>query len=1021
MSPNALIDSLYILRRRVKVLGVAYGLGLLCAALVALLILTILLDYALNLPAGPRLFVAAAAICALGYIFTQYVAHTMLARLKLGDVAGRLESAFPQFDDRLRSTVNFAASAVPGSSAMQQRVMGETASLASSLNLGSAIVAAPVWWSLAAGIGSIALAMVMALYVVSPQYRDIALARLFSPFGNHPWPKRVRIDMVSQVPQRVAVGQRLDVRMKLGKGDRRSTKAVVFSQYDDGPVQQELMTRAQDGTYAVSLDTRVESGKPSSGLKIWIKAGDDEMRLAPVTVVPRLGIRTVEALVTPPQYVAVQSPTNVNLTASPALVGVGSKIALRVTFNKPLSRSSEFELVPATDNTKPPAVSWQRTSAASVQGTWLASDSLRFHIRATDVDGFTNSALEEYEIIVRPDQSPSVQIEQPRKSEERTAVATVPLIGLAEDDYGIRSLKLVVDRVSDKRHWEIDLVENAAARQNVGWTRVGESGERQRYRANCLWELSALDKADLRPGDVLEYYLLVTDNFALNGATHEPVASGRLRILIISQEELTSRVIDELRQAKQHIAELKIAQVRTTRETANLAQDTKDKPKLDAADAAALERLTAGQSATASQTKTLAGRVGDLQRKLEENKSTAQDLKDLSRDVSSDLNRAAENPMKDSTLQLSSVAQPNQSKDARQQAMDKAQQSEQAAADQLQQAMDRMSSIGTLQQTIDMINQLLAEQKEITKATAEAGRDHLGKKPEQMNPQDRKKLDDAADRQSKLAERTAKALEDMKSVAEQTGKSDPTASEAMKRAGDTARQQQVQPKQQQAAQQTKQNQQAGAQASQKQVELGLEMMLSELREAERARLAELSKKLEELQKQVANLIRRQAGHNLDDLSLQGPERLAKIAADVVSDLNNKAQRDPTAPVKTTLAQLTQSQEQTERNTRDISKQADSVPNGAEPAAHLLRAAGKMERAIFALREAHLPDAYDPHQIEALAALEAAKKIIDEQKTNVDDQMNDADRESVRQKYVKIREDQEKVNVETTRIDSARDD
>ena len=46
---------------------------------------------------------------------------------------------------------------------------------------------------------------------------------------------------------------------------------------------------------------------------------------------------------------------------------------------------------------------------------------------------------------------------------------------------------------------------------------------------------------------MLEYYLLVQDNFNLDNQTHPPVPSGQLRIAIISQEDLTSKVIDDLR------------------------------------------------------------------------------------------------------------------------------------------------------------------------------------------------------------------------------------------------------------------------------------------------------------------------------------------------------------------------------------------------------------------------------------------------------------------------------------------
>src|SRR5262249_22736224 len=162
------------------------------------------------------------------------------------------------------------------------------------------------------------------------------------------------------------------------------------------------------------------------------------------------------------------------------------------------------------------------------------------------------------------------------------------------------------------------------------------------YRANYTWDLAQLKDANLKSGDVLEYYLLVQDNFNLENQTHPPVPSGRLRISIISQEDLTSKVIEDLRQVKTAIGSIKTNQDRTRSEAQPLADETKDKPQLDAADRQAADRLSNQQATAATQAKQLAGKLDEIQNRLNENKSTAQELKDLSRDVKNDLNESAE-------------------------------------------------------------------------------------------------------------------------------------------------------------------------------------------------------------------------------------------------------------------------------------------------------------------------------------------------------------------------------------------
>lgn len=1024
MPPTILMQSLEALRRKVKLLGVAYGVGLLLASAVALFLAAVLLDYMLNLPAVPRLVIILAAMGVIGYVLVRYVLRPAMSRLTIGDVAGKLETTFPQFDDRLRSTVNFLrgerGGETHGSDVMKQRVITEASSMAATVDLNRALVMKPVWYSAAAGAGAVVLLILLAI-AVSPLYRNIALARLFTPFAGAAWPKRVQIDMVNDVPTRVPVGQRVELKMKLAKGDRESMKAVVHYQYGAGPWQQELMTRGADGTYTASLDARVDAGASRGAMNVRIVAGDDAETVNPIEILPRLAVTRVEAVVTPPAYVGDGKATAaVNLTQGPALMPTGSSVALHITFNKPLAASEELQIVPVSEDMTLPQIAWE-TNDQTVVGKFSAADSLRFHVIATDADGFRNSGIEEYELIVKPDQAPTVQIEVPRRNEERTPVATVPLQAVAEDDYGVAGLKLVVDRISGaKQHWEIDLVSGGAPVANVQWANLEGAGDRQRFRANYGWDLAQLKDANLKPGDVLEYHLLVKDNFDLGGKFHEPVASGKLRIAIISQEQLTDAITNELRTIAGNITQIRNGQNRTKEETSSLAKDTEEKPELDAGDRAAAERLGGQQSTAASQTKQVAGKLEAVQQRLAENKSPAQELDDLAREVKNTLHKTAEEPMKDAVAKLGDAHQQDLAPPQRNQTLAAAVASQQQAADNLQRALDRMQNIGSLQTAIDRFKDLLTKQQEISKATRDIGKDNMGKKPDQMSDEDRKKLEENAAAQEKLSAQTEKALEDLQKTADQLSKADPSSSQAMSSAAKTGQTQQVAPNQKQAAAQAKQNQQAQAQQAQKKVELGLEMIINQLREAERRKLEELSKKLEELQKQIANLIRRQAGHNLDNLSLQGPAAVAKLDAEAMTALLAKAQRvkDALPPVPQ-LTQLSTAQEQTERNTRDIAKTAENVPNGSEPAARLTRAAGKMERAIVSLRAKKLAEAYEPSQVDALAELEEAKRIVDEQKAEIDQKQQQQQKEAIRQVYVKIKADQEVVNADTARIDVLR--
>jgi hypothetical protein len=67
----------------------------------------------------------------------------------------------------------------------------------------------------------------------------------------------------------------------------------------------------------------------------------------------------------------------------------------------------------------------------------------------------------------------------------------------------------------------VNLVRRRATdRPDVSWNKAEGTGDRQRFRLAYAWDLAKLDGASLKPGDVLEYHLLVKDNYALDGQLH---------------------------------------------------------------------------------------------------------------------------------------------------------------------------------------------------------------------------------------------------------------------------------------------------------------------------------------------------------------------------------------------------------------------------------------------------------------------------------------------------------------------
>lgn len=1018
MTPTMLVELLSSFRNRLRRLSAAYGAGVvLLLAGVTFLALS-LLDYTLHLPKFWRAFFLAGGVGFVSAAVFRTLWVPLKSKLPVGDIAGRIEKRFPQFEDRLRSAVAFIQSPTNDSPAMQQATIDQAVNIASTLPLNQVIDPRPAIRSF--GLGLLAVcAIAVGLVFMDGATRSILLSRVLNPMSSVQWPKRVQIELLQPIPQRIGAGGQVEVAIKLTRGDSARVRPIVFYQTDGGGMRQEFLSRGDDGRYAASIDVRTDSPTRAGSMKLWIVAGDDRTPDATVQIVPRLGVESFAAVLSPPPYLSAPTGEPVNLLSQSAVGFVGSQAELTVGFSKPIANVASVKLIPMNDTTAP-AITWQAVDAQTIRGRFALESTVQFRIDALDQDGLEVATQSNFEIIAKPDQLPAVFIENPRKSEDRTADATVPLVGVAEDDAGVSDLSLVVTRLGQSsKNWTIPLVSNGVVADGAGrvnWNKLADSSERERFRVEYPWVLASLADAKLKPGDVLEFGLVVTDNYELNGQRHPPVESLKWRITIISQEDLANRVTDELRQVKTQLTQIKQQQDRTGSETDSFKGDVTDKPQLDEADASVANRLQQQQSTVASATKALSDRLGELRRTMEENKSTSTDLAQLSKDVGDRLGQTAEGSMKSALRSMTQASQKSSDPKVRESSIERTREAQKQASEELAETLKRLEEIGSLNAMIDSLSKMLDAQREVSEQSRKVMSQNVGKKPEQMSEADRKKLQDLAAEQAKLAEATQKAMEKLGKTAEQLKQSDPSSSEAMKQAQKQGQRQNVSQNQQQASSQMKQNKQNDAKQSQQQAELGLETMLNELRDAQKRKLAELQKKLAELQQQIEILIRRQSGHNVDNLTIQGGGVLEAQKA-LVAVLLEKSGKKPEE--KPELPRLVNGQGQTERNARDIGKKAADLPDGAEPASRLTRAATQMERATVYLRDKKLQEAYEPPQLDALSTLEEAKKLIDEQKDKVDDELAQQEKEAIRQAYVRIKSEQQKLADETLRLEGAR--
>ena len=618
----------------------------------------------------------------------------------------------------------------------------------------------------------------------------------------------------------------------------------------------------------------------------------------------------------------------------------------------------------------------------------------------------------------------------PEHNEECTPQAIVPIKAIAEDDFGISSLRLVVMRLGDNPQTlaSVDLVQNGQPAGGASWNSMETTGDIRRWQLDYPWDLSKIEPI-LKPGDLIEYHLEVTDNFSFEGKTHPPVSSSRFRIAIVSQDQFASIMGDLLAQVRQQVVDVRNSQRAIKEETADLQKQSAGEKKFTLADRAQAEALVATQTTAASQTRSASERLGDLVQRMDENKSTAQDLRSMAADVRDALSDIAEHPMKTAASKIDDAkdltGDNSKTADARSSDLDAAQDQQEDAARKLDEAASRMGEAGGLPKEIEQLQEILAEQSRINRASDDVGLRNLGKTPDQMSDQDRAQQQKNAEDQNSLADKVDKAIDQLSALSKRLEKTDPASSAAMQQAAKSGQDQSVASQMRQSSQAQKQNQQSAAQQAQAQAQVGLQMMIRELEEAQRHKLEELSRQLADMQQQIQSLIRQQAGLNYQNLALRNGDVLAKTDPKIIDDLLEKAQwtrgHEPPVPDLDTQSRL---QEQNERNARSVGQAAESLPDGASLAVGLDRAAQQMSRAISFLRDDSVSDterlssAYDPPQIEALAALVKTAADLDEQMRKNNDQLNQQKKDTLRAAYEKILASQKKIDGDTKTLDQA---
>lgn len=224
-----------------------------------------------------------------------------------------------------------------------------------------------------------------------------------------------------------------------------------------------------------------------------------------VEMLPRWESLSIE--IAPPAYTKAPAAAHV-YPVSQFEVLKGSRITLRAKANKPLS-SALLET-----GIHKPVMDAQATDSMTFRFTLLENDTLSFHL--VDGLGLRNKNRFALAFSAVEDQFPTVAMLQPEPETEKAVPETVPLVFVAQDDFGLRSIKLFTELKKEVLNKTISRVFPLASPENKSVL----SGEHP-------LNLEALGMESL---DVLSYWLEAEDNDAVGGfkKTRTPVFKIRI-------------------------------------------------------------------------------------------------------------------------------------------------------------------------------------------------------------------------------------------------------------------------------------------------------------------------------------------------------------------------------------------------------------------------------------------------------------------------------------------------------------
>jgi len=847
-----------LLRGRVRWWVVVYGISTVLAASLAAVLVLGLADYLIHFQdRGIRVILWLAVLGVLAHTAWRCLVRPLAARLGDAELAGRLQQRFASLDDRLLSAVEFLRQPeddpAAGSLMLRRVVIAEAAAQSEGLDFGAVLNRRPLLWAYAAlSVVGLAAAVLTAL---DPAGSMIAAARLLDPFSDLAWPQATHLALRPPVPAAgylVARGQAFEVEAVDAQGARLPGEVRIHYRFQDADGKRSDVVERMQWLRGAMVARRENVTRP---FEFRIEGGDDQsMPWLPVEVIEPAAVRRLAIELFPPEYTGWPAE---KIEAGGSLRAlVGTRVRMRGEASKPL-RSAVLCLqggreIPAALD--PDGLHFQvspRDMAIEKSGSYW--------FKLTDLDGLTGGGDARSEIVAVADQPPSVTIARPAADLFVVPAAVVPLRVVARDDLAIQAVRLVVSRdhaahgarPAPQKDVSIALYTGPPhAGPPPAGSRAAEA-EGRRQVIDYRWELAALG---LAPGTQVVYYAAAADYRPQTGK------SDPRRLSVITAEELQERIA-----ARQHLLLAELARVlklqRDARQQAEALQIRVRRAgglealEVDHLQAAELGQRQVGHNLTSRQDGVamhLVALLADHQNNRLDNpdfqrraRAFLDEIERLQREPLPRIGRELATAIKSAQVRLQEKPRPSAPDAATAASLGRAL----AGQDEVIASLEAM--LAQLRQWDDYrrfhrdVAQLLREQADAGRSTAEVGRLTLTREIKDLTPQETADLAVLAARQLELARRLDRIQQEMGQAAAELRQDDPLAADMLADALDEAQRLALAAAMRSAAALVEENRIGRAAETHKQILAGFQEVLDILANRRQQELSRLLRKLAE--------------------------------------------------------------------------------------------------------------------------------------------------------------------------------